>query len=240
MNYYEDALKEFNNVYTKDGVKKLKSNYKESLQKIFFVIYAINYLKNRIETKNNFSNEYFEISFSCLLESYSLIMNNYPRGSALVLRSSLENFLKSIIYIHNKKCNKKYHINDRSYTENKKTLETIIQSDYFEYLKKKSTTLNSQMESEYKSLSGLSHSLVPESKNNIIKYFSEIDKFNEDNITIVLKKILNVAKYIFGFCAIISQPSLKNWESDDLKKLLRLVYRGKNTAERFFEILKEI
>lgn len=237
MSYYEDAINQFESILYNRGNQNVKDLYKDKLKKIFLGIYSINYLSNRIELDNFFSTDYYNISFSCLLEAFALILNNYPRGSSLVLRSSLENFVKHIIETSNKIYTSNYDINDRSYTENKKTLENIIKDKYEMSLKERSIRLNSQMECYYKRLSALSHSLIPESKNNTISYFSEVSIINNVNLDIVFDKHLEIIKAIFGFSIMICQSSLKNWESVDLQKILRMVF-SKGKSERLLKSIK--
>lgn len=237
MSYYEDAINQLQLITENYGNKEIKEVYQKEIEKVFLGIYIINYLSNRIELEKFFDYQYYKVSFSCLLESFSLILSNHPRGSSLVLRSALENFIKYIIEVSNSLKNIKYPINDRSYSENKKNLECIIKDYYNDDLKQNSISLNSQMETYYKKLSGLSHSLTSESKNNVISYFSDIKILNNDNLKIVFDKFLNIIKQMFGFCIIICEPSLKNWDSYDLNKVLRIVF-GKSRTNCFLSMLK--
>ena len=237
MSYYEDAIEQFELILNSNGNENLKDIYRDELRKIFLGIYSINYLSNRIEIENLFRSNYYSVSFSCLLESFSLIINNYPRGSSLVLRSCLENFIKHIMETLNIIYKSNYIINDRSYSKNKKTLETIINDNYVYSLKEQSISLNGKMETLYKNLSALSHSLVPESRNNTIIYFSETNVVNESNLDIVFEKFLSIVNQVFSFCIIICQPSIKYLASVDLQKLFRMVFGRKKTLS-FLKILK--
>lgn len=237
MSYYEDAtcqLKSILNGYTNE---EIKTTYKKDLEKIFLCLYAINYIQGRTEVKGNFNCDYYRISFSCLIESFSLIINNHPRAASLVLRSGLENFIKFIIFINNKKNDENYSINSRSYTANKNTLSCIIDKKYSAFFRDETNSLNSKMEAEYKKLSALSHSLVPESKDNTMKFLSEIKTLNKKNTEVVLEKIKKVELYIFSFCIILCKTSLKNWQSDELGKILRLVF-GKPRTKTFLKNIK--
>ncbi|WP_039652370.1 hypothetical protein [Clostridium tyrobutyricum] len=237
MSYSEDAIKQFKLILNQYGNTNIKEIYRDNLMKVFCTIYAINYLSNRIDLQNFFNSNYYKISFSCLLESFSLILNNYPRGTSLVLRSSLENFIKHLIETSNNINGKQYSIHDRSYSRNKKTMEEVINNEYVSSLKEKSISLNSQMETQYKRLSGLSHSLTIESKNNIVKYFSDIAVLNKDNLDTVFEKLFAVLDQIFSFCIIICQPSLKEWDSHELGKILKMTFGARKT-ESFKKMLK--
>ena len=233
MSYYIDAIFQLERILEHNGNKGIVNLYQKEIEKIFCGIYIINYISNRIEFRNLFNSDYFEVSFSCLMESFSLILNNYPRGASLVLRSSLENFIKFIIQA----ANNDFKINDRSYTANKTTLDEIIKTQYSEELRDQSISLNSKMEGIYSSLSGLSHSLTPESKNNTMDYFSDLNIVNKEYICIVLEKTSEVITQMFSFCIIICQPSLKIWDSWDLQKIFRMVF-GKSKTQTFLKMLK--
>ena len=108
--YNKDIDLQFAKILATSRSEMMKSKYSEELAEIFFFFFSINYLRNKVETKRYFNTTYFKITYSCLLESYSLILNNYPRGSSLVLRSALENFIKHVINIINSEYNKSNHI----------------------------------------------------------------------------------------------------------------------------------
>lgn len=236
MSYYEDAIKQLNLILDTKINRNINEKFNDKIEKVFLKIYALNYISNRIEICEKFQCNYFKISFSCLMESFSLVLNNYPRGASLVLRSSLENLIKYIISTYNSD-EEAYNIDDRSYTSNKVTLQKIIDNNYNNDLNKKCTTINSQMERDYKRLSALSHSLVPESATNTFKYFSDMNIINNDIIIEVLDKLNDVLKYIFSFCMIVCQNSIKKWETTNLIKIVRLVF-NENTTNNFIKILK--
>lgn len=237
MSYYEDAVKQLDSILSKNGNENIKTLYSKELKSIFLKIYAINFISNRVEFSELFKSNYYSVSFSCLLESFSLILNNYPRGSALVLRSSLENFIKYIIDQYDSIDEPKYLVNDRSYTENKKTLEVVINNECNTSFKEMGHSLNSKMETQYRKLSALSHSLIPESKNNTIQYLSQIDNINIDNLNIVIEKFVNITDNIFSFCIILCSFSLKEWETDTLEKIFRLAF-GKNKTKKVLNLVK--
>lgn len=239
MNYYiKDRNKQFNSILNTMVSKEIISKYEPELKKVFSTIYCINYLKNRTELERFFKTQYFDITFSCLLELFSLLLNNYPRGALLVLRSSLENFIKHIIQEYNQLLSKEYKINDRSYTVNKTELEKIIKNNSKESLKNESITLNSKMETSYKKLSGLSHSLTLESKNNILNYFSDINVVNDDNIIFAINHTKDVSQSILSFSVILCESSFKYWDSCELKKILRLAF-GERKSQTYIRNIKK-
>lgn len=236
MNYYEDAMSQLRSILQGNVNNEIKSLYLKEIEKIFCGIYIINYVSNRIELKKFFNSAYFGVSFSCLIESFSLLLNNYPRAALLVLRSCLESFIKFIIEVYSKG---NFEINDRSYRANKSTLDKIITDtdDFPESFKEEGISLNSKMEAEYSRLSGLSHSLTPEIKNNTINYFSDLNKVNNENIKLALERFLNVINHVFSFCIIICQPSFKNWDTFELDKIFRMVF-GQRRTKTFLKLVK--
>lgn len=236
--YNSDIQSQLNKILATSRNKMIKNEYKIELDKIFSDIYAINYLRNKAETKRYFNTNYFKVTYSCLLESYSLILNNYPRGASLVLRSALENFIKHIINIINSEYGKSYDINDRSYSSNKVTLEKIISDVLKPSFKKINIEINGQMERQYKELSGLSHSLTPESISNTFEYFFDLDNLNRKNVDVVIDKFTQVSRVIFSLSVILCEPSLKLWEMDELEGILNIVF-GKRKRETYIKKIKE-
>lgn len=235
--YNEDIMRQFETICDTFPTKIVIDEYKDDLKKIFSKIYAINYLKNKIETKKFFSTEYFKIVYSCLLESYALLLNNYLRGSSLVLRSSLENFIKHIIETINNLYAKNYNINDRVYVENKVTLGKIINNTIKEELKIYADSINSRMESQYGRLSGLSHSLTVQSRGNTVDYFFYLNKIDQSNMELVINEFDLILNSIFELSVIICEPSLKNWDSFELEKILGIVF-GKRKSKTYKEKIK--
>lgn len=101
MSYYEDSIKQLETILDIHKEDLVKNKFSKKIKDIFNKIYAINYLSKRIEVRNNFKNDYYDVCFSCLLEAFSLIIKNYPRAASLVLRSCIENYQKFIIEYHN-------------------------------------------------------------------------------------------------------------------------------------------
>lgn len=228
-NYISDIENQFKIILTNSYTNIVIDEFENELFNIFKHIYLINFLKNRIELGRFFDTEYMNISISCIIESFSLLLNNYPRGSSLVLRSSLENFLKHLISKHNFFIEVNYTISDRNYTANKLTFETIIDRHFKEVFKSDGKSLNSKMESSYKKLSGISHSLVTESKNNLLIYFSDLCVINPNNISQVIDIYNKIIICIVENILILCEPSLKCWELMEVQKLLRIVFGSRKT-----------
>lgn len=211
-------------------------NYNNSdIQRCFSFLYTINFLSKRIELKHLFNTKAFIVSYSCLIESFILLLENYPRGSSLVLRSALENFIKFVIEISGEG---KYSINDRSYGENRKTLDKVINSEIPVKYQKIFMTTNAQMHHVYGKLSGLSHSLTPESQNNLLKYFSDSDLMITRNIDTVITYTISVLEYIFTCSLLVSRSSLERWDRADLNEIIGSIY-GKKRTKKLLELFSK-
>lgn len=228
-NYQIDIDSQFSTILDSSYFNSVKNEFKDELYIIFKHIYLINFLKNRIELEKFFESEYMNISMSCIIESFSLIINNYPRGSSLVLRSSLENFLKHLILKHSSLKEITPNVNDRNYTANKNTYDNIINNHFKDIFKFESKGINSKMESHYKKLSGISHSLVTESRNNLLMFFSDLDNVDSNNISHVLDLFSKIVVCIVENLVILCEPSLKHWEYKELEKLLLIVFGTRKT-----------
>lgn len=238
-NFKLDIEQQLVEVLRRNTMVDIKDIYGDDLKEIFSCIYMINYLSNRVELKKNFTSKYFEVTMSCMIEAFDLLVTNHVRGSSLVLRSSLESFLKHIleVCIYNID-DKSYKINDRCYNANKITLDNIINNYIKESFRGKCISLNSKMETKYGKLSGISHSLVVESTSNTLLYFEDLSKVNKQNIELIIKYFIEISKCVFSFCIILCEKSFKNWNSDELKKILTVIF-GKNQSKTYLCKLKE-
>ena len=235
MNTYDkDIETQLKIILKKFKKKQVLFEYYKEIEKIFKNIYAINYLKNRIELYDFVQTEYFNITFSCLLESFALLLDNHSRGACLVLRSAIENYIKHIIESANNNYNFCYVINDRIYTQNHNTLlnnsDELFSNDFIE----ESESIISKLETHYKKLSGISHSLTEESKKNMCTYFSDLD--NTTNLIGVINRFLDITDNIFTLMLISCEPSLRKWVASDINNILKIVY-GARRRKKFIKRL---
>ncbi|GAS82374.1 hypothetical protein [Paenibacillus amylolyticus] len=228
MRLIQDYQDQLQTILHSQGNEFIKTEYGVIIEVNFSYLYALNLIARRIELERFFNTQYFSIAYSCLIESYSLALDNHSRGSALVLRSALENFLKSAISVAG---NGSYIINDRSYSANKKTLELIIDDVYPEKYKVIFKRTTDQMNRIYGILSGLSHSLTPESQNNMLSFFSDVKTVSRDRLNFVFNNMKLVFEYIFTSSLLVARSSLELWERSTLKDILSLVYGTKRTAK---------
>lgn len=207
------------------------------VEKCFSYLYAINFLSKKIVLRSFFSNTAYNVSYACLIESFKLLLENHPRGSALVLRSALENFLKSIIETAGQG---HYEIHEKSYLANKNTMDKLIGNIFPSKYQQMFKTTNTQMYTAYGKLSGLSHSLTTASKENLLLYFSDTSHLNEKIIDNVFGNFLAVLEYIFSSCLLITWSSLENWEREELKEVLLVVFGEKRTEKMLILFSKTV
>lgn len=230
---------QFNKIIDESSNILLIESNKQSLSRIFNNIYAINYLKNSAELKVFINTEYFSITYSCLIETFSLILNNYTRASSLVLRSAIENYIKHLIQIINNEYDCNYNIHDRRYSDNKSTLEMIILKEMKDCFKNDANSVNGRLDKNYNELSGLSHSLTENSRSNIIAYFNDItNKLDKVNINNIIIKLEETTFDIFMLLIIMCQPSFKHWVSTELESVLKIVF-GVRKTKTYIENLKD-
>ena len=237
--YKEDAKKQLMEVLeNKKGNSNIIYKHKIELENIFNRIYIINVISNRIEFRDYFDSQYFKVVISCSIEAYSLFLDNYLRASALVLRSSLENFIKFIIEVNNKKEKKQYEINDRVYSSNKAKITEIIDEVFLSPVSNKLESLNGKMETEYKELSALSHSLTRESLDNVLNYFSELSEMKYEYSEQIVAKIESVTIYILEVIILLFRESFILWDSDELKLIIETSYKGRS-VKRILNMIKD-
>ncbi|PGO26295.1 hypothetical protein CN982_18330 [Bacillus cereus] len=235
MRLQNDCILQFQEI-TKNIDESFYQTYKEETFMLFSKLYALNYLTNRVEVSSSFESSYYNVTSSCLIESFSLLIENHPRGCLLVIRSGLENFLKHLILAFGDSTHK---IHDRQYVVNKNTLDKVIEATIEERLQSFIQTINEQLLSQYKQLSGLSHSLVPQSKDTIVNYFSELKIVKQENIDLAIKNYEKLISYIFDTCVIFTTKSLKQWEYSLLDELLSLTYGNKKKTS-MLNLIKDL
>lgn len=229
MNLYNILEDEYNKVTNRYSNSASLTYNKNEVKKLFSFLFTINFLKNRIELKKNFfSNKYFEITYSCLMESFLLVLDAHYRGSLLVARCALENSIK-----HSMSVNNIPNISQRSYTENYNTFKCHKTPN--EQLNLLITKNNERKKTLYSKLSGISHSLTPDSLNLNIEYLLYKQKENPPSNE-TLDKLTKCYEYIFLDFLFISYYSIEQWDSDLLLNILKIPFGKK----RSMSLLKSI
>lgn len=224
MNYREDSNSQFNVLKEKIIQKNIIDNFQYS-ERVYNVLYVINYFSNRVELRRAFSDEYFKMAFSCLIESTVLVTDGYPRATLLTLRNGIDFFTKFIIQHQinsDESCNEV--INLARYTPNKGAVDRILKTksagdnDLWNNYK----SINSKLETKYTEYSQLVHDLYPRIQINIATYFDEVINQDLEICQSVGKDLEEVFKSILFLMLIIQVNSLKNWDSHFLREILSL------------------
>lgn len=233
LTYTERLEKDFLE-YSKSKYAIFGSTHVNLLNPLFNKIYFINYIKNRIENRKLFNSIYFDVTFSCLIEGLVLFSQNYLRSCSLVLRSSIENYAKHILFINGESIDKKVYIN------NKNKIDSVISKSLLpSRIKLSVQKLNDILLSHYKKLSGLSHSLTVESTRLTFSFTTDLDIINSDNIKYVAKYFNSILDSIIYVILIQTRGFLNlHFSEYDLKKIL-LTFMGDKRSKRFISIIKE-
>jgi hypothetical protein len=232
MNYYELMVQDFNK-YKEFGFLLSNNAYSELVFDLFKRIYFINITHTKAEFRNKFSNDFYKISYSCLVEALLLFSQNYIRASSLVLRSAIENYLKHQLQINNA------NINDRVYLENKNKFDEVINSKNYKNNEKLSLIkFNEKLLSLYKKLSGLSHSLTIESKNLQIDFISDFTDLQDKNIRSLYDHFCPTLDCFIMLNIHTLKEPLTYWSKDDLNNFFKTAM-GNKRIHRLIRIIKD-
>lgn len=182
-------------------------------EKKYKYIFAINYFISRPEL-SKYWNDYFKWSISFLYESYYSFSLGQKNGGFLLLRSSIENFVKYVVT----KIGKANSIDERAFKPNNRILILYSWREKQLELEKKANAL----QANYNEFSKLSHSAI-NSDSSAVSFFSEINKefnLNYNYGMAAFKKIVKI--YIF-FIVYICKDSLKYWETIDLDETFSII-----------------
>lgn len=210
-----------------------QGSYAPLLKEIFTKLYFLNYSTARIEVRKTYESDYFSVTRSCLLESFMLFSQNYLRASSLVLRSSIENFIKFLLELYNQE------IDNRVYINNKNKLDDFIiaSKNFLPNAEKSFIKMNNKMLTFYKQLSGISHSLTQKSKVLSINFINDITCISSTDISEVYKKINQFLDLIIMCIIYLNKNSLNHLPKYELNSMFRLVMGNKKTA-RLLKIIK--
>lgn len=232
MNLTRECTKQFELLKNTPMVNSvILKPYEADFFSVYKQIFFINYLANRVETKNFFDTDYYKISFSCLVEANLALLSNYSRGSSLLLRSSLESMLKHLIIT----LDKNSEIDDRQYSKNYDALKKSKSTN--SKIKERVLLLNEKMKSLYSNLSSISHSLTELTNENVYKYFSDNRDLNKKSVSAIMNFFEQLVNYTVEISLYLSLCSLENWDTEDLDSLLSLVY-GNKRKEKMIRFIK--
>ncbi len=241
MSKFDEARLEFEKLTYLLNDSQFLSNYYDDCFKIFRHIYLVNHFKNRVETKKFFDSN-FDIAFSLLLESFFALYSGHIKAAMVILRSSQEMTLKSIIFQERKKIkcineNAKFEELDFRYTENK----TRLKNDIRPYLSKEFYDLYSskidQSHTLYKELSGIVHSGNKKLNFKLHTYFSSLVEDN-NNISEKIKLYIKVLKNINDLICFMMRDSLEKWDTYELNELFSLTIKKEKSRKNYIDMLK--
>ena len=220
MDYRKNCNLEFEN-FKRNNINfdLLSQNKKTYIKRIFKRIYLLNLLKNSPALSTLKNNDYFKNSFSCIIESFDLLVSNHIRASYLILRSSMESYLKCIINIL---VSTKPH--NSSFKENKNIiLEHISKSPYYNNIfsfEKNITNLGSL----YGDFSALTHSDTSLIENFSANYLLEIRNVSESSFECCANRFLSVLELFIKILFPVFIDSFKQWNSLVLKDILSVTF----------------
>lgn len=241
MNKDYEAKQEFEKLTKLLSDSNFLNNYYRDSLKIFKHIYLINHFKNRVETKRFFDST-FDRAFSLMLESIFLLYSGHIKAAMIILRSSQEMILKSIIYqerqwIESFNLETQFEELDFRYTENKRRLKKDIKPYLSEEFYNLYSSKIDQSQTFYKELSGIVHSGNKAMDFKLYEYFSSL--LEEDNISDEgLKLYIKILKNITELICFMMRDSLEKWDTYELEDLFSLTINKEKSRKNFIGILK--
>lgn len=157
----------------------------KSFQKSYNHIATINLFYSRPEL-SRFWNDYLSWSISFLFKAYIAASLGQNDACNLLLRSSLENFVKFLVVA----IGKKNAINDRGFKDNNHIL--VINSWPDDELGISSIVHTFQ--TTYNNFSKLSHSAIKLDKNNLFQYFDKNNETFKNDYLTSMNKICSLSK----------------------------------------------
>ena len=200
-------------------------------------IYLLNLLKNRSELADKTCNNYFKVSFSCILESFHLFINKDLRAAYLVLRVSIESYLKFVLLNFINNYNLKHKVNERNFSINYDLLIDILSDT------KELDCFNIEHSLEvfsnyYSRLSSLAHANTNLIDNFNPEYLFEIPCHSEK----IFKEFYNIFKTLVELYAKLLIPiclnSFVNWDLIVLKRILKVGLSNKAINDIINNILE--
>lgn len=211
------------------------------IKKIFNYIFLINVIKNRVETRKYFA-ENFNMTFSLMLESSYALYTGQCRAALLLLRSAQETNFKFVLEREREMILKidplksferlDYRFNDTKRKFLNDVIEFIPKQEYGEYYYTVERNLT-----YYKKLCGVAHSESSSIPVLNVNYYSNLYNdtlLSKDDYFKLFTEVLNA---IFSLLFFMLRDSLRHWDSFELLELLHLVF-GRKKSKRYMEIIK--
>lgn len=222
--------------------KKFLFENEAQMKYYFRRIYVINLLKNRLELSEIFDSEFNE-PFSLLLESTFSMFSGQCRASLLLLRSALESIFhfctikerERIKTIDSEAIFKE--IDYRFIDTKQKFVEDITpyvsEVEYGEYF----TTIE-RCTTYYKKLSSIVHSMNRKSPILISTFYVDLQEdtlIDKEDFFELYRETLN---NIFVLLYFLLRNNLKEWDTYDLKDILKVIYKKEKQVQRYLGYIK--
>lgn len=215
----------------------------ETQMKYFFRrIYVINLLKNRLELSDIFDGSFNE-PFSLLLESTFSMFSGQCRASLLLLRSALESIfhfctMKERERIKTIDSDAIFNEIDYRFIDTKKKLvgditPYVSEKEYGEYF----TTIE-RCATYYKKLSGVVHSMNRKSPILISTFYVDLQEDTLIDIDDFFELYRETLNNIFVLLYFLLRSNLKEWDTYDLKDILKVVYKKERQVKRYLGYIK--
>lgn len=225
----DKILSDINQQYNK-FYSHLESDLKSEFEISFKKIFVLNYMNNRIEIKKFFKYDTYINSYSCILEAFDLIQNNYINASQLCLRSGIESYNKFIIESYNSTLKSNmYKIDEWRFSKNINTINKIINVNINVNIKKKLSIINNNMKKYYNHFSKITHPQI--NYYTVNEYLTDLKTQNKSEIINILELLNNIVKDIITVNMIIGESSICEWNSNDLKDILYFAFDEKEINE---------
>ena len=236
MNRLSDIFQqEFDKIKKKGAIKqKFMLTNQHEMKKTFGYIFAINYLKNKVETKKYFGSE-FNMTFSLLLESLYALFTGQCRSSLLLLRSAQEANYKFVLererqYMLENDSSLSFEPLDFRFIETKRkfvkdleiSVDKVAFKEYYSSIERNYTL--------YKQLSGVVHSQSAKIPVMSVEYFSKLHEETIIDNEAFFNLFHSTLNEIFLLNFFLIRESLRKWDSFVLCDLLKILYGNKRTS----------
>lgn len=232
IDYMQRAEYQSNNFRTQSIPKLVtcsQSISKKSFNKSYNHIFVLNLFKSRPELRR-FWNDYFDWSMSFLFEAFISASLAQKNSCYLLLRSSLENFVKFLVVA----INKRDEINDRGFKDNN---HIILTHDWSNIHLNPLTKINT-FQNDYERFSKLSHSAINLSSEAIINYFDKTSENFSEQFNDSMIEFRSLSKKYIYLIICICEDSFISWNQEELRLILKMIYKD-HTLNTILKSLKK-
>lgn len=223
----DDVLKQFESYYEQifSNIPINNNPWKSKEKKTFLQLYILWNISKRPELKRWLNDEYYIVAISFLLQSFTCLTLNQASGALLLIRSSLENFVKFGLSVAGETIDRNLFKNNISKFRKKWASSPILISSI------------DRIPDTYRKLSKIAHSATT-SEIDMAEYLGRSFDITENDFTNTNNYITKIIEIYMVVIFYICRDSFKYWDGNDLKKLLQIGFNNKIT-ENLIEISKK-